>query len=94
MIRSLKLLAAAGLLAASATIAGAAPANVGQSGLGLADGLTQVNGCHRSCARGRNGVWHRHRGPNCERRNCRQWNRRGPRPDSCVRVGPVWFCDY
>ena len=28
------------------------------------------------------------------RRLCREWRGEGRRPDSCVRVGPLWYCDY
>ncbi|WP_088346987.1 MULTISPECIES: hypothetical protein [Rhodomicrobium] len=93
MIKSLKLLAAAGALLASASIAGAAPGTVGQGAPSVGDGLTRVHGCHASCERGPGG-WHRHVGNHCARRPCREWRGKGRRPDSCVKVGPVWFCDY
>lgn len=94
MIKSIKLLAAAGALLASASIAGAAPTSTpGQSAPNVGDGLTRVHGCHASCERGPRG-WHRHAGNNCRRRPCREWRGKGRRPDSCVKVGPVWFCDY
>jgi hypothetical protein len=88
----LKLLAAAGLLAASATFANAAPANVGSVADGVSTALTPVDGFHRGCRRGRGG-WHRHNRFG-ERRSCRVWRGYGRRPDSCVRFGPVWYCEY
>jgi hypothetical protein len=91
MIRTLKALAAAGLLAGSASLANAAPVSVGQP-LGLTNDLVQVHGNHRSCERGARG-WHRHNRMG-ERRPCREWRGQGRRPDYCVRVGPVWYCDY
>jgi hypothetical protein len=92
MIRPLKILAAAGLLFASASFAGAAPANMAQVTHGLSNGLVQVHGGHRSCQRGRYG-WHRHDRYG-DRRECREWRGGyGRRPDSCVKVGPVWVCD-
>lgn len=92
MIRPLKILAAAGFLFASAGLASAAPANVGQLTEGLSNGLIPVHGAHRSCQRDWRG-WHRHsrRG---ERRRCRAWRGRGRRPDACVKFGPIWYCDY
>jgi hypothetical protein len=93
MMRGLKLLAAAGFLAMSASMASAAPSGMGDAGATVADGLTKVHGCNRRCVRGRNG-WHRHVGPNCVRRECRPWRGQGRRPDSCVKFGPVWYCEY
>ena len=93
MPHPLKILAAAGLLAASATMISAAPTNVGQvTGLanGVTDGLIQVHGCHSDCRRDRFG-WHRHN-RFCERRSCSRWSGRGRRPSGCVNVGRVWFC--
>jgi hypothetical protein len=92
MIKPLKILAAAGLLFASAGLASAAPANIGQVTEGLSNGLVQVHGGHRSCQRGYGG-WHRHNRFG-ERRSCRQWRGRGRRPDACVKFGPIWYCDY
>jgi hypothetical protein len=92
MFKPLKILAAAGLFAATASMAGAAPANLGQATDGLSNGLIKVHGFHRSCERGPGG-WHRHNRFG-ERRPCREWRGRGRRPDSCVRFGPVWYCDY
>jgi hypothetical protein len=93
MFKPLKILVAAGLLAATAGMASAAPAsNAGQIAAGVGDGLTQVHGFHRSCQRGRRG-WHRHNRFG-ERRECREWRGRGRRPDACVRFGPVYYCDY
>jgi hypothetical protein len=76
MIRSIKYLAAAGILAAFAGGAKAAPANLG-AGTGVTDGLVKVHGDHRQCERGRNG-WHRHN-RNGERRECRRWQGEGQR---------------
>jgi Spy/CpxP family protein refolding chaperone len=92
MTRTLKTLAVAGLLAATASLASAAPVSVGQVPAGVANGLVQIHGDHRSCERDRRG-WHRHN-RNGERRECREWRGEGRRPDSCVRVGPVWYCEY
>ena len=92
MIRTLKTLAGAGLLAATASMASAAPANVGQVPDSLSNGLVQVHGAHRSCERGARG-WHRHNRFG-ERRPCREWRGGCCWPDYCVRVGPVWYCDY
>jgi hypothetical protein len=93
MPKPLKILAAAGLLAVSATMISAAPAGVGKvTGLtnGVTDGLTPVHFRHASCERDRRG-WHRHNRFG-ERRSCRRWSGGGRRPSGCVRAGPVWFC--
>ncbi len=92
MIGALKISAAAVLLAATASIAGAAPAGIGQVPDGAYSGVVQVHGRHRSCERGPGG-WHRHNRFG-ERRLCREWRGQGRRPDACVRVGPIWYCDY
>jgi len=92
MVGTLKTLTAAALLAATASMAGAAPVSVRQVPDGLSTGLVQVHGNHRSCERGGRG-WHRHNRYG-ERRECREWRGQGRRPDSCVRAGPVWICDY
>jgi len=78
-------------LAGTALMASAGPAVVKLPD-GLNNGIVQVHGSHRSCQRGPGG-WHRHNRFG-ERRLCREWRGEGRRPDSCVRVGPVWFCDY
>ncbi|MFN3743574.1 MAG: hypothetical protein ACK4TL_02600 [Hyphomicrobiaceae bacterium] len=88
----LKTLAAAAILASAATLASAAPANLGQLPDGVRTELIQVHGNHRSCQRDRRG-WHRHNRWG-ERRTCRRWDGRGKRPAACVRVGPIWYCDY
>ena len=93
MTRTAKTLGAAAIFAAIASIAGAAPATMGHVPDGLSNGLIQVHGNHRSCERGPNGRWHRHNRFG-ERRECREWNGRGRRPDACVKAGPIWFCDY
>jgi hypothetical protein len=99
MYKSIRIAAAAVLLAASAGIANAGPANVGQAGDGIRanDLLLQVEGPRgrrfdRSCRRGPGG-WYRYNRFG-ERRPCRNWDGRGRRPDACVKFGPAWFCDY
>ena len=92
MIRTLKIMAAAGLLAAAASTAIAAPTGVGQVSDGASNGVVRIHGNHRSCERGPGG-WHRHNRYG-ERRPCREWRGEGRRPDACVKFGPVWYCDY
>ena len=92
MLNALRILAAASFLAATASITNAAPVNVGQELGGVTNDLVQIHGAHRSCERGRRG-WHRHNRYG-ERRPCREWRGLGRRPDYCVRVGGVYFCDY
>lgn len=92
MIRSMKFLAAAGMLAMLAGGAQASPLDMGKAGTGITDGLVKVHGDHRRCERRPNG-WHRHN-RNGERRSCREWRGQGRRPDSCVKLGPVWYCEY
>jgi hypothetical protein len=89
---ALKALAAAGLLASATTLAVAAPAHPSSMPDGARSNIIQVHGYHRDCQRDRRG-WHRHnrRG---ERRQCRRWDGRGRRPDVCVQVGPIYYCDY
>jgi hypothetical protein len=91
--RALKVVSAAAFMAATATLAGAAPATKLGNVAPEADSIVlQVHGSHRSCSRDRFG-WHRHNDWG-ERRRCRTWRGRGPRPDFCVRVGPIYVCDY
>lgn len=92
MIGPLKTMAAATLLAATASMASAAPANMSPVQDGVGNNVVRVHGNHRSCERGPRG-WHRHNRFG-ERRPCREWRGEGRRPDSCVRFGPVWYCDY
>jgi hypothetical protein len=92
MYKPLKMLATAALFAATASVANAAPAQVGQVADGMTNGLVQVHGTHRSCSRDRRG-WHRHNRFG-ERRPCRAWRGEGRRPDACVKFGPIWYCDY
>lgn len=101
MYKSMKIAAAAVLFAATAGIANAAPANMGQAGEGIAnvnDLLVQVEGPRerkrfdRSCRRGPGG-WYRYNRFG-ERRPCRTWDGRGRRPDACVKFGPLFYCDY
>lgn len=92
MIGTGKTLAAAVLLASTASMASAVPANFGQLPEGLSSDIVRVHGRHRSCERGPGG-WHRHNRYG-ERRPCREWRGQGRRPDYCVRVGPIYYCDY
>lgn len=92
MIRSIKYLAAAGVIAIFAGGVQAAPANLGDSGISVTDGLIKIHGDHRRCERDRHG-WHR-MNRNGERRPCREWRGQGRRPDSCVKFGPIFYCDY
>jgi hypothetical protein len=85
-------LTAAGFLVAMASAAGAAPANVGSVADGLSNSVVQIHGNHRTCRRGPGG-WHRHNRFG-ERRLCREWRGGGRRPSSCIKVGPIWYCDY
>jgi len=88
----LKSLTAAAVLATTASLAVAAPGSGSHVPGGLSNNLIQVHGNHRSCERGGRG-WHRHNRFG-ERRPCREWRGQGRRPDACVRVGPIWYCDY
>jgi hypothetical protein len=97
MIGPIKLLAAAGFLAASASLAGAAPASPStaliNSGIAAAttmDNVIQVHGRHRRC---RNGIagWHRHKWVRGDRRRirCRPWHerRRHSYERDCIKIG-------
>lgn len=99
MIRPIKLLAAAGFLAASASFASAAPApasavqiNSGIAAATTAENVIQVHGRHRRCRQGYAG-WHRHRWARGERRRirCRTWHerRRHRYERDCIRIGDV-----
>jgi hypothetical protein len=79
-------------LASTASMASAVPANIAQLPESLSSDIVRVHGDHRSCARDRRG-WHRHNRYG-ERRHCREWRGQGRRPDYCVRVGPLYYCDY
>ena len=92
MIGTVKTLAAAALLASTASMASAVPANIGQLPENLGSDVVRVHGDHRSCQLDRRG-WHRHNRYG-ERRPCREWRGEGRRPDYCVRVDPLWYCDY
>jgi hypothetical protein len=92
MVGTVKTLAAAILLASTASMAGAASPNIGQSPEGVSSDIVRVHGNHGSCARDRRG-WHRHNRFG-EYRPCREWRGQGRRPDYCVRVGPLYYCDY
>jgi len=80
------------LLAGTASMANAGLAAATKLPEGLNNDVIQVHGFHRSCQRGPGG-WHRHNRFG-EWRPCREWRGGGPRPDACVRVGPIWYCDY
>jgi len=73
-------------------MASAVPANIAQPPEGLSSDIVRIHGNHRSCERGPGG-WHRHNRYG-ERRPCREWRGQGRRPDYCVRVGPIYYCDY
>jgi hypothetical protein len=92
MIQAFKITGAAAVLAITGSMAVAAPANISPLADGLNSSVIQVHGNHRSCERDRRG-WHRHNQWG-ERRPCRRWDGRGPRPNACVRVGPIFYCDY
>lgn len=92
MLATMKTIAATALLAVMASTANTAPVNLSHVPDGLNRDLVQVHGYHRSCERGRRG-WHRHNRDG-EWRPCREWRGGGRRPDYCVRVGPLWYCDY
>jgi hypothetical protein len=92
-VRGYKILIAAGLLGASAAVASAAPSSIGQVNSNVGDGFIKVHGCHANCPRGPGG-WHRHVGNRCEGRLCRAWHGCGKRPDYCVKVGNLWYCEY
>jgi hypothetical protein len=88
-----KALAVAAALTVTASLAGAAPVtHVGDIVTAPGSDVLQVHGFHQSCARDRFG-WHRHNQWG-ERRRCRTWRGRGPRPDFCIRIGGLWICDY
>lgn len=85
--------AAACVLALSFGAAGAAPFQSTQGGVAAGESnVIQVHGFHRECRRGPGG-WHRHNKWG-QRRACRPWRGGGPRPDVCVKVGPIFYCDY
>jgi hypothetical protein len=92
MVATLRAIAAAAVLTAAGSIASAGSISVGQPQDGIGNSVIKVHGNHRSCERGPGG-WHRHNRFG-ERRPCRRWHGQGRRPDYCVRVGPVYYCDY
>ena len=101
MFKSLKILATAGLLAATAFAANAAPSNMSPVTDGLSNGVVKVQRYDddrrgrrfdRSCRRGPGG-WYRYNRFG-ERRPCRTWRGEGRRPDACVKFGPIFYCDY
>jgi hypothetical protein len=92
MVGTVKIVAAAVLLASTASMASAVPATIAQLPEGLSSDIVRAHGNHRSCQRGPGG-WHRHNRYG-ERRPCREWRGQGRRPDYCVRVGPIYYCDY
>lgn len=90
---SLMCAAGAAVLAFSLHAANAAPIQSSPAGATEPGaGLTQVHGFHRDCRRGPGG-WHRHNKWG-QRRACRPWGGKGKRPDYCVKVGPVYYCDF
>ncbi len=91
-MKTFKTFAVAAFVAASASMASAAAAPMTPIPDGAANRVIKVHGDHGVCARDRRG-WHRHNRFG-ERRPCREWRGRGKRPDTCVRVGPLWYCDY
>lgn len=91
-MKMLKSFAAAAFLSASASMANAAPPAMTPMPDGARNGVIKVHNEHRVCARDRRG-WHRHNRFG-ERRSCREWRGRGKRPDTCIKVGPIWYCDY
>jgi len=102
MFKPLKILAAAAILAATAGMASAAPANIGQVAGGVSNDIVNVESrdhrdyrghWDRSCRRGPHGWYRINR--HGERRPCREWRGDGGRrPDACVKAGPIYFCDY
>jgi hypothetical protein len=93
MIKALTGAAAAGLLALSFYGAHAMPIQSAPAGAAAPGaGIVNVHGFHRSCKLGPGG-WHRHNKFG-ERRPCRRWGGKGKRPDACIKVGPIWYCDY
>lgn len=80
--------AAAALLTSAGGLA-AAPA---VPAVAIDNAIVKVHGIHSSCQRGPGG-WHRHNQWG-ERRPCRTWRGQGPRPSACVKVGPIYYCDY
>jgi hypothetical protein len=63
-----------------------------QSSIASSGSVTLVHGFHRGCQLGNRG-WHRHNDWG-QRRPCRVWQGGGKRPDFCVRVGNLVYCDY
>jgi hypothetical protein len=92
MIGMIKIFASAALLVSIASATSAGPANIGKLPDGPGSDVVRVHGDHRSCQLDRRG-WHRHNRFG-ERRLCRAWRGEGRRPEYCVRVGPLWYCDY
>ena len=93
IIKSLTGAAAACVLALSFTAAGAAPMQGTAAGTTApGSNIIQVHGKHFSCERGPGG-WHRHNKWG-QRRACKPWRGKGKRPDACIKVGPLWYCDY
>jgi hypothetical protein len=93
MLKLLTSAAAAGLLAITMNAAHAAPIQGAPGGVTAPQSSVDlVHGFHRECRRGPRG-WHRHNKFG-ERRPCRAWRGQGRRPDVCVKVGPIFYCDY
>lgn len=93
VIKTLTGAAAACVLALSFTAAGAAPLGAPGAGAATPDSLiTKVHGFHQSCQKGPGG-WHRHNKWG-QRRPCKPWYGKGKRPNACIKVGPIFYCDY
>lgn len=89
MIRAL---IAASTLALGVGASSAAPVNVGAGVAPPQSPIVKVHGNHQDCRRGPRG-WHRHTWEG-KRRPCRVWRGEGKRPDLCIKLGPIWYCDY
>jgi hypothetical protein len=93
IVKALGSAAAAAVLALIVVPAKAAPMQSSAAGASAQEsGIIQVHGVHRSCKLGPAG-WHRHTKWG-ERRVCRPWRGNGRRPDACIKIGPIWYCDY
>ncbi len=92
-IKMLTSAAAAGLLALTVHTVHAAPIQGAPAGVTAPESnIIAVHGFHRDCRRDPWG-WHRH-GKYGNRRACRPWRGKGKRPDYCVKVGPLYYCDF
>jgi hypothetical protein len=87
MVATVKTSAAAALVALTASMASAVPANTGQLPEGLSSDIVRVHGGHRSCQQGQRGL-HRH-----DQFGARIPCREDRPPRSCVKEGRDWYCD-